>query len=57
MMSAESGAERVFVFAEMGAGGNARMLDGTQLAVKRLGFSQCMNGVKFGFVDSPDCHV
>ena len=26
----------------MGGGGNARMVDGTQLTVKRLGFSQCM---------------
>jgi hypothetical protein len=57
MMSAKSGAERVFVFAEMGGGGNVRMVDGTQLTVKRLGFSQCMNGAKFGFVDCPNCHV
>lgn len=56
MMSAKSGAERVFVFAEMGSG-NVRMVDGTQLTVKRLGFSQCMNGAKFGFVDCPNCHV
>jgi hypothetical protein len=48
---------RVFVFAEMGGGGNVRMVDGTQLTVKRLGFSQCMNGAKFGFVDCPNCHV
>jgi hypothetical protein len=38
VMSAKSGAERVFVFAEMGGGGNVRMVDGTQLlvTVKRL---------------------
>jgi hypothetical protein len=39
MMSAKSGAGRVFVFAEMGGSGNARMVDGTLLTVKRLGFS------------------
>jgi hypothetical protein len=50
------GKRRVFVLAFMGSG-NARHISGAALPVLRQGFSRCINGEKFGFVDCPRCGV
>jgi hypothetical protein len=52
-----AGKRRVFVLAEMGNSGNARHISGATLQVLRQGFSQCLNGDKFGFIDCPGCNV
>jgi hypothetical protein len=50
------GNRRVLVLAELGAG-STKHIGGATLPVLRLGFSQCLNGEKFGFVDCPRCKV
>ena len=37
--------------------GNARHINGATLPVLIQGFSKCMNGEKFGFVDCSQCDV
>jgi hypothetical protein len=37
--------------------GNARHISGATLPVLMHGFSKCMNGEKFGFVDCSQCDV
>jgi hypothetical protein len=50
------GKRRVLVLAEKG-GGCMYHSNGAVLASQRHGFSQCMNGETFGFVDCPGCDV
>ena len=52
----QSGKRRVLVLADMG-NGNARHISGATLPVLMQGFSKCMNGEKFGFVDCSQCDV
>jgi hypothetical protein len=50
------GIRRVLVLAEMGAG-SMHHSNGAVLPTQRHGFSQCMNGETFAFVDCPGCDV
>mmetsp|Transcript_35433 Transcript_35433/g.88637 ORF Transcript_35433/g.88637 Transcript_35433/m.88637 type:complete len:266 (-) Transcript_35433:42-839(-) len=52
----QSGGQRVLVLVDMG-NGNARHTSRTTLPVLIQGFSKCMNGEKFGFVDCSQCDV
>jgi hypothetical protein len=50
------GKQRVLVLAELG-GGSMRHIGGATLPTLRQGFSQCLNGEKFAFIDCPHCKV
>ena len=52
----QSGKRRILVLADTG-NSNVRHINGATLPVLIQGFSTCMNGVKFGSVDCPQCDV
>jgi hypothetical protein len=52
----QSGKRRILVLADTG-NGNVTHINRATLPVLIQGFSKCMNGVTFGFVECPQCDV